>query len=72
MQTKLLTIKEVAKRLNKSVSTIRSYCRGYYDNGQGNGPKVQKRQFIKPLRIGRTLQFKESELERWIATGATC
>lgn len=72
MQTKLLTIKEVAKRLNKSVSTIRSYCRGYYDNGQGNGPQVQKRQFIKPLRIGRTLQFKESELERWIATGAVC
>lgn len=70
MQTKLLTIKEVAKRLNKSVGTIRSYCRGYYDNG--NGPQLQKRQFIKPLRIGRTLQFKESELERWIATGAVC
>lgn len=72
MQTKLLTIKEVAKRLNKSVSTIRSYCRGYYDNGQSYGPQLQKRQFIKPLRIGGTLQFKESELERWIAEGAVC
>ena len=70
MQTKLLTIKEVAKRLNKSVGTIRSYCRGYYDNG--SGPRQHKRQFIKPLRIGDTLQFKESELERWIASGAQC
>ena len=54
MQTKLLTVKEVAKRINKSVSTIYSYCREYYDNGQGNGPRLRKRKFIKPLRIGST------------------
>jgi predicted DNA-binding transcriptional regulator AlpA len=72
MQTKLLTVKEVAKRINKSVSTIYSYCREYYDNGQGNGPRLRKRKFIKPLRIGGTLQFKECELERWIAEGAVC
>jgi predicted DNA-binding transcriptional regulator AlpA len=70
MQTKLLTIKEVAKRLNKSVNTIRSWIRGYYDNG--DGPRLRRREFIKPIRVGGTLQFKESELERWIAEGAVC
>lgn len=70
MQTKLLTIKEVAKRLNKSVSTIRSWICGYYDNG--DGPRLRGREFIKPIRVGGTLQFKESELERWIAEGDQC
>ena len=44
MQTKLLTIKEVAARL--------------------------KVKFIEPVRIGRLLQFKESDLNRWLAEGA--
>ncbi len=68
MQTKLLTIKEVAARLNKSVSTIRSWIRGYYNNGQGFGPRLRKREFIRPIYVGGTLQFKESELNRWIET----
>lgn len=72
MQTKLLTIKEVAARLNKSVSTIRSWVRGYYNNGQSFGPRLRKRKFIEPIYVGGALQFKESELERWIADGAKC
>lgn len=63
MRARLLTIKEVAARLGVSVNTIRCWVRGYYDAGRG--PRLT-RPFIKPLRIGRQLMFKESELEQWI------
>lgn len=70
MQTKLLTVKEVAERLNVSVGTIRNWVRGCYSNSRG--PTLCKVKFIEPVRIGRLLQFKESDLNRWIAAGAAC
>lgn len=70
MQTKLLTVKEVAERLNVSVGTIRNWVRGCYSNSRG--PTLCKVKFIEPVRIGRLLQFKESDLNRWIAAGTAC
>ena len=70
MQTKLLTIKEVAARLNVSVDTIRNWVRGCYTNSRGS--TLCKVKFIPPVKTGRMLQFKESDLNRWIAEGVVC
>lgn len=65
MQTKLISIKQVAEVLGVSVNTVRNWVRGYYDNGT-DLRSYTARQFIEPVRIGRLIRFKESELNRWI------
>ncbi len=65
MQTKLLTIKEVAARLNVSVGTIRNWINGYYQNSRG--PRTYEgTKFIEPVVVGNRLRFKESEFNRWV------
>ena len=54
MQTKLLTIKEVAARLNVSVDTIRNWVRGCYTNGRGS--TLCKVKFIEPVRPPAAVQ----------------
>lgn len=64
MQTKLLTTKEVADRISVSANTVTNWARGYYYSPQG--PRAVEVDFIKPVKVGRAVRFKESELNRWL------
>ena len=64
MQTKYLTISEVAERTRHSANTIRNWVRGYYTKN-GKAIKCQTT-FVPAHRSGKKLLFKESEVERWI------
>lgn len=64
MQTKLLTTKEVAERLSVSANTVTNWARGYYYTT--HGPRATEIAFIKPVKVGKSVRFKESELNRWL------
>lgn len=64
MQTKLISAQQVAASLGVSVKTVRSWVRGYYNNG--TAVRGYPRGFIQPVRIGRLVRFKESDLNSWI------
>ncbi len=68
MQTKLLTTKEVAARLSVSANTVTNWARGYYYTPRG--PRAVETDFIKPVKVGRAVRFKESELNRWLESRA--
>jgi excisionase family DNA binding protein len=53
MSDRLLSIPEVAERLNTPESTLRFW------RHRGQGPKS--------ARVGRRVMYRETDLERWIA-----
>lgn len=65
MQTRLLTVKDVAERLGVGAPTIRAWVRGIYQNGRGLA--AYKKEFIPAQRLPNgQLRFKESDLNNWI------
>ena len=64
MQNEYLTIQETASKTRKSVSTIRSWVRGYYvKNGMAIACKVN---FPPAFKAGNRLLFRADEVENWI------
>lgn len=64
MQTKMITLREVAERIGRSQSTIRSWIRGtYIKNGK---TRTCKEKFVQAYKIGSKLSFRESDVNRWI------